>query len=398
MSVAITPRGSKALAASSGQAVAPWIATHERRFRLICVVVPLLAIAALHAQLPGALWPHLSLVADYATLVIGLTAIAFLSYLALVKVCSKRLRRVSFGRCLSRWHPVYIRTFPRGDTTYALAALAVTLPTFQLYKSAVVGRDGFHLDALFTRMDQWLFNGHDPWKLTHAMFPGDSLTWVIDRINHPLFLPMIALFILFAITRERPELRRTYMATYLVSWLVIGMGLAQALASAGPVFDGILWGDGTTFAPLLDRLDAQAQGAGGLYAVAARDYLMSASLTGEAGIGTGISAMPSMHVALAMMWTMVGWAISRGLGAALTLYTLIIWIGSVHLGWHYAVDGLLAAVMVAAIWYLCGRVLGLYGTASRPSAVADQASIPPASFPAGRREGSNRARDCASGR
>lgn len=368
MSVATTPRWSKAPAASSGHAVAPWIATHERRFRLICVIVPLLAIVTLHAQLPGAVLPHLALVADYASLVVGLTAIAFLLYLALVKVCSPRLRHVPLGRCLARWHPVYIRTFPRGDTTFALVALIVMLPTFQLYKSTVVGREGFHFDALFTRMDRFLFLGHDPWRVTHAMLPGDSVTWLIDRIYHPLFLPMIALFILFAIKRERPELRRTYMATYLVSWLVIGMGLAQALASAGPVFDGVLWGDGTTYAPLLERLDAQAQGTGGLYAAAARTYLLGVNASGEAGIGTGISAMPSMHVALAMMWAMVGWAVSRRLGIALTIYTLIIWIGSVHLGWHYAVDGIMAAGAVVAIWYLCGRVLGLYGGAARQSA------------------------------
>jgi hypothetical protein len=34
----------------------------------------------------------------------------------------------------------------------------------------------------------------------------------------------------------------------------------------------------------------------------------------------------------------------------------VIWIGSFHLGWHYALDGLVSVALTFAIWALCGRI------------------------------------------
>lgn len=338
----------------------------DRRFRALCVAVPLVAALSLHVQLPDAMGAHAALTRDYAAMIAGLASITLLLYLALVKTSSPRLRRLPFGRVWGRWHPVYVRSLPQGDAVFALAAMAATLPTFQLYKSALVGSDGYTLDGLFVQWDRALFLGHDPWRVTHAILPGGEWTRAIDVLYHPLFLPMFALFVIFAIARGRPALRRTYMATYLLSWVVIGMWMAQALPSAGPVFEGALWGDGAIFGPLHDRLGAQAGDMGGLYALAGRDYLLALDRSGTVGIGAGISAMPSMHVALALMWAMVGWSVSRGLGIALSVYAAVIWVGSIHLGWHYAVDGLVALVAVLAIWLGCGRLLGLYGPLRSP--------------------------------
>jgi len=34
----------------------------------------------------------------------------------------------------------------------------------------------------------------------------------------------------------------------------------------------------------------------------------------------------------------------------------VIWIGSFHLGWHYALDGLVSVALTFGIWVLCGRI------------------------------------------
>jgi TRAP-type C4-dicarboxylate transport system permease small subunit len=67
--------------------------------------------------------------------------------------------------------------------------------------------------------------------------------------------------------------------------------------------------------------------------------------------------MPSLHVALAVLYPLVGFRVNRWLGVAFVLYAFLILLGSIHLGWHYAIDGYVSAIAVIAIWKLVGYFL-----------------------------------------
>lgn len=71
--------------------------------------------------------------------------------------------------------------------------------------------------------------------------------------------------------------------------------------------------------------------------------------------------MQSMHVVLAFLSTFAAWHINRIIAVPVTLYAVIVWIGSVHLGWYYFVDGLVGLAALALIWAIYGRAMGLYG-------------------------------------
>jgi hypothetical protein len=45
------------------------------------------------------------------------------------------------------------------------------------------------------------------------------------------------------------------------------------------------------------------------------------------------------------------------LGIVFTVFALVILIGSVHLAWHYAVDGYAAVIAVGCLWVVVGAVL-----------------------------------------
>ena len=160
--------------------------------------------------------------------------------------------------------------------------------------------------------------------------------------------------------RSLPALRYTYAVTFLAGYVVIGMVLAAAMHSAGPIYDGVFFGDGQTFGALKDRLVSQDAQAGPLSAVFAQDYLLALREANRPGLGGGISAIPSMHIVLLFLWVFAAWHLNRALGVVVTLYALLIWVGSVHLGWHYFVDGLVAVFVAGTIWYLAGRLFGLY--------------------------------------
>ena len=65
--------------------------------------------------------------------------------------------------------------------------------------------------------------------------------------------------------------------------------------------------------------------------------------------------MPSMHVGSSVLLAIVAFAAgNRWLGRCLSVFAAIIFIGSIHLAWHYAVDSYLAWAMMLLIWWTVG--------------------------------------------
>jgi hypothetical protein len=87
--------------------------------------------------------------------------------------------------------------------------------------------------------------------------------------------------------------------------------------------------------------------------------------TDKLAIGGGISAMPSVHNALAALFALAAFQLSRTAGWLVAIYAAAIWIGSIHLGWHYALDGVLGVAMTLGIWIVCGRIAAMIDGESR---------------------------------
>ncbi|MEO0904421.1 MAG: phosphatase PAP2 family protein [Pseudomonadota bacterium] len=327
------------------------------RFQKVVVAIALVA-ALLMITLSDA---GIAAVADVA-LGYGFGIASIVIALLLIQFLWARLRQPS-GENPTAWYRAYAAQIRWCDIIASLLALTVTVSCFTVYKGTVVGSGGYGFDAMFIAWDRAIFAGNDPWVLTHSVLPSAFGTKVIDILYHPTFLPMVIGFIVCIATQAKTALRYTYMTAYLTSFVIIGMISASALHSAGPIYDGALFGDGQTFAPLIARLAEQNAEAGPFSAVFAQDYLLRLNEEGVTGFGGGISAMPSMHIVLAFLWVFAAYHLHRALGVIVTLYALVIWFGSVHLGWHYFVDGLVGLIMLALIWYVAGRTFGLYGRA-----------------------------------
>ena len=67
--------------------------------------------------------------------------------------------------------------------------------------------------------------------------------------------------------------------------------------------------------------------------------------------------MPSLHVAIAVLTAMTLFKSNRVLGYIAWVYAFFIQVGSVHLAWHYAIDGYVGAILVVALWHLIGYLL-----------------------------------------
>lgn len=273
--------------------------------------------------------------------------------------------RVLGGWLLDRW---------RRDRLASLAAppliFAALMASFNAFKQLILVDAGFRYDALFADIDRLLFLGVDPWRVSHALFASPTATWLIDSAYHGWFLPMSLGVMLCAFLPGSAFRARTqYMLSYIFVWIGLGSVLAWLLPAAGPCFHGELVGPSPSFDALLAELAADERLAGGtLNAFTSQARLLEAQGMDVLLAGGGISAMPSVHNALAVLFVLAGFRIHRLLGWVMVGYATLIWIGSIHLGWHYAIDGIVAAVLTYGIWLGSGRIADWLASPNAPLA------------------------------
>jgi hypothetical protein len=230
---------------------------------------------------------------------------------------------------------------------------------FTPFKIMIGHVQGFPFDAALAGLDRAIFLGTDPWRLTHALFGSAPATFVLHMAYNMWFVMMWLSIIYFMLRPELVRLRARYILAFLLCWMIVGSLGAYFLASAGPCFYERAFGD-PQFAPLMARLhalDAELKAiypAFGVHGLRLQDMLWGGFTAKRELFGGGISAMPSMHVSIAVLMALAARQLNRRLGRVMTVFAAMIWIGSVHFGWHYATDGLVALGLTLAIWKLSG--------------------------------------------
>lgn len=237
----------------------------------------------------------------------------------------------------------------------AVLATGVTLPLFQVFKQIVLPMRGFPFDAFLASLERSLFGGRDAWEVTHSLFGSLWPTLILDAA-YAIWLPMMFLFpMVVAAAVHDPVARGRLIGTWVASWVFIGSIGAWFLGSAGPCYYNDLVGPHAGFAQLhsaLQALNVQAHDYGLAVRALYFQDMLEATQAGSMDFASGISAMPSMHVAMASLFAIGGFQRSRTLGVIFSVYAAMIWIASVHLGWHYALDGVVGTAMMFALWGL----------------------------------------------
>jgi hypothetical protein len=240
---------------------------------------------------------------------------------------------------------------------YACLVLAVFMAAFLYNKMLIPEIAPFQWDATFARLDFALFGGHHPWELIHPLLSNVGATFALDGV-YSSWVPMVFLFWAgaFASPRVPERLRvRFWMAT-VVSWVLIGLVMATMLSSAGPCYFTDFVSDVTSPYAGLNAYLADISGKYLLSSTWAKEILWQA-YTGEHNLPGGISAMPSMHIAQVALFVAFAYSLNRRFGHVMLIYAALIFVGSIHLAWHYAVDGIVGAAAAIAVWWSCGIVL-----------------------------------------
>lgn len=285
----------------------------------------------------------------------GLLAALFLSGVALrIMIVDRpaRLTRAIITEMTEQW-------FTRERLAQGLPVIIAFLffmAAFTSLKSIIPMVNPYAWDGYFTALDRAIHFGIDPWRLLQPVLGYPAVTFIVNLVYNLWFPVMFAVLYWQAFTLRDQVLRARYLLSFFLCWIVNGTVLAMVFSSVGPCFYGLLFPGVNDFAPLMDYLRA-ANETYPVWAVATQDMLWAVYQDGGLSFGSGIAAMPSLHVAVAFLNMLLGYKVHRRLGHALAGFFVFILIGSVHLGWHYAVDGYLAIIVTAAIWWGVGKVI-----------------------------------------
>jgi len=207
--------------------------------------------------------------------------------------------------------------------------LGLLLYSITFLKSMIPAVVPFWADELFGDIDRALLI--DPEGIAKQIGPGALATvGLYYGIWHLVHLGGI----LWVLHWRRADKGR-FILSFMLTWS-IGMAMAYLFSSAGPLFTGDY---DPAVAPDTVRMAAQ--------------FLWNNYKAEGALIGGGISAFPSMHVALAAWFALV--LTSRKLIAIGLLYFLSIFICSIVLGWHYVADGIGGAAIAIIAHKIAGR-------------------------------------------
>ncbi|MFO0992957.1 MAG: phosphatase PAP2 family protein [Hyphomicrobiales bacterium] len=203
-------------------------------------------------------------------------------------------------------------------------------------------------DPTFDELDRIIHFGTRPWEWLQPLIGYAPITFLIN-LNYNLWFFAMWIFWAWFAWQEKPGVNRTRaFLSFLLIWMFGGSLLAIVFSSAGPCYFSRLGLSPDPYAPLMSYLRGVNE-VFPIWAVDTQNALWDGYVHG--GLIQGISAMPSMHNATALLFVLASWHLGRVIRALTIGHMLLIFIGSVHLGWHYAVDAYLAWALTLVVWF-----------------------------------------------
>jgi hypothetical protein len=317
---------------------------------------------SIHPRPYGLLWlAYLGFLATIAIAIFGAFALWYLYH--------ARIRKVPNFQAVA-WQRIRNDFLHRDRLFLALPILAlwpITASAFSYLKSVMPLIQPFYLDPLLYQWDRALHFGIDPWRLLQPFVGYTWVTYLINFVYALWFFVFQAVLVMQACAVRDRKRRMQYLLTMALAWALIGNLAATLMSSAGPCYYGLVVGGPDPYAPLMGYLrDVAANLSLGAFghemhisftALMLQDLLWQSQINGDFGIAKGISAAPSMHIASSWIIWRLAWSMGRTARVFGSLFLLFIFVGSIHLGWHYALDGYLAIAGAWALWRLTGWLL-----------------------------------------
>lgn len=335
----------------------------EHRYLTLIIVVYSVAAIGMSRQL-GAGFDLLSIYQGFGTSLLIGPLFALFGYAIYVMIF---IRPQQLTRFLMRSVNQYLT---RERLLYALPVLflfPLFASSFTIFKAAIPLFHPYEWDSKLAAWDMTMHGGIHPWVWLQYAMGYPLVTAAINFAYHLWFFIVYAFLYWLSFSTDKPVLRMQFLLSFVITWIVFGNIVAMLFSSMGPCYYGFLTqGNNNPYLALMTYLQ-DANKYVPIWALDVQKMLLDGYRDKSQVAVLGISALPSMHVATAVLLALAGWRINRAAGVALSIYAVIIMIGSVHLGWHYALDGYVGTAGAYVVW----RVVGWMVSQSLPRSLAE---------------------------
>lgn len=254
------------------------------------------------------------------------------------------------------WRSVRTRRLAIGQYLHIAAVFPLYVACFTAWKCWLDERIPFTWDARLAELGRLLHGGRYPWQLIQPVFSEPLASHLLVFVYaYGWTLAFHAVTAWAALTRQT-----RFLLAMVLAWPVCGLGMAALMMSAGPAFYGnVVSMTHNPYAALMTYLSNI-----GSPAEYWQRYLWDGYQAQATRTGAGISAMPSMHLVMATLYACAVWSCGRRWRIAGITFVAVMELGSVHSGWHYALDGYVGIVAALGIWWATGRILDARTTAA----------------------------------
>jgi hypothetical protein len=247
-------------------------------------------------------------------------------------------------------------------TLIVLLLLPPFLAVMLGFRTAITSFQPFHWDIRLMHLDAWLHGGQQPWELLQPVLGHPAVTRFLDAFYVYGWFAMLWIGLAWQTVHGREPIRSQFLLAFLLAWVVLGTVSAIVFSSAGPVYFSSVTSMSDPYAPLLSYL-ASVDAETPLRALAVQKRLWA-----EYTSWGGITAMPSMHLAQTTVVLLAAVRSDRRLGWLMAPALGLILLGSIHLGWHYAVDSYAGILGAGLMWVLAGRIVVWWRNRTNPTA------------------------------
>jgi len=206
------------------------------------------------------------------------------------------------------------------NTVHMLISVSFFMVGFAVLKGAIAVLNPFEWDVTFKDWDRIVHFGKLPHEWLGPLFFNPYALGVFNVLYNTWFIVMIGSLMAAGINGCGVHMQ--YLVSFALAWLFGGFFLA--VAETVPI-----------------------------WALPTQEILWE-GYNGERDGSAGISAFPSMHVGTAALIAIYATRVNFTLAVIAWVFCASIMLGSVVLGWHYAVDGYGGFVLAIVFWKIAG--------------------------------------------